>query len=178
VVALPALGRFARKTGALRLLWIGGVTIIPCSGLWIVSQSFPYLVLVQILAGFAWAAYELAMFLLFFESIPEDERTSVLTTFNLGNALATVLGSLLGGLLLRLGNKSPEAYLTIFGLSSAARLATMVFLSRVPRTAGEVAAAGALGPIGLRTIELRPDIGVEDQPILASMPENAPIETE
>ena len=171
VVALPALGRFARRAGARRLLWIGGVTIVPCSGLWIVSQSFPYLVAVQILAGLAWAAYELAMFLLFFESIPEAERTSVLTTFNLGNALATVLGSLLGGLLLRLGDKTLATYLAIFGLSSAARLATMVFLSRVPGTTGETV------PIGLRTVELRADIGMEDLPILASLPERSVIAT-
>jgi MFS family permease len=171
VVALPALGRFARRAGARRLLWIGGVTIVPCSGLWIVSQSFPYLVFVQILAGLAWAAYELAMFLLFFESIPEAERTSVLTTFNLGNALATVLGSLLGGMLLRLGDKTLATYLAIFGLSSAARLATMVFLCRVPATTGETV------PIGLRTIELRPDIGMEDRPILASLPERSVIVT-
>ena len=171
VVALPALGQFARRAGARRLLWIGGVTIVPCSGLWIVSQSFPYLVAVQILAGLAWAAYELAMFLLFFESIPEAERTSVLTTFNLGNALATVLGSLLGGLLLRLGDKTLATYLAIFGLSSAARLATMVFLSRVPGTTGETV------PIGLRTVELRADIGMEDLPILASLPERSVIAT-
>jgi MFS family permease len=171
VAALPALGRFARQAGARRLLWIGGIAIIPCSGLWIVSQSFAFLLAIQVLAGFAWAAYELAMFLLFFESIPEAERTSVLTTFNLGNALATVMGSLVGGLMLRMGEKSPETYLTIFGLSSAARFATMVLLSRVRGTTGQTV------PIGLRTVELRADTGIEDLPILASLPQRPVIAT-
>jgi MFS family permease len=171
VAALPALGRYAQHYGARRLLWIGGIAIIPCSGLWIVDRSFGFLLAIQILAGFAWAAYELAMFLLFFESIPESERTSVLTTFNLGNALATVLGSLIGGLLLRLGDKSYGTYLAIFGLSSAARLATMVFLSRVHRTTGQSV------PIGLRTVELRADTGIEDLPILASLPQRPVIAT-
>lgn len=141
-VALPALGRLARRIGARQLLWIGGVAIVPASGLWLVSNSFAYLVFVQIVAGLAWAAYELAMFLLFFQAIPDKERTSVLTIYNVGNALATAAGAFLGGSLLWLAGERPATYLAIFGLSSVARLATIVFLVRVPA----IDARGALLP--------------------------------
>jgi len=129
--------------------------------MWLASSAFGYLLFVQVLAGLAWAAYELAMFLLFFESIPEFERTSVLTTYNLGHALATVVGSLIGGLMLAVMGKSPGTYLAIFCLSSVARLATLALLARVP----EVDAQPVL--LGRRILGIRPALGSLDRPILA-----------
>lgn len=161
VLALPALGRLARRFGTRRLLWLGGLAIVPVSALWLVSNAFGYLVLVQVASGLAWAAYELAMFLLFFEAIRDEERTSVLTTYNLGNAAATAIGSLLGGGILRLVGEAPATYLLIFGLSSAARLAAMILLVRVPGT------AAAVMPVGMRILGLRPSVGSIDRPILA-----------
>ena len=79
VVALPYCGRLAHRFGTRRLLWIGGVGIVPVAGLWLVSNNFGWLIFVQVLAGLTWAAYELAMFLLFFETIDAAERTSMLT---------------------------------------------------------------------------------------------------
>ncbi len=160
VVALPALGRLARRVGARQLLWLGGVGIVPVSAMWLVSNAFAWLLIVQILAGVTWAAYELAMFLLFFESIPASERTSVLTTYNFGHALATVLGSLIGGSLLAALGKSPAVYLAIFGLSSVARLATIILLSRVP--ASDIR---SIAVVGRRILGIRPAVGSIDRPI-------------
>ena len=131
-LSLPAFGRLAHRFGTRKLLWLGGLGIVPVSGLWLVSNSFAFLLVVQVVGGVTWAAYELAMFLLFFETIRPEERTSVLTTYNLANAVATVGGSLLGGALLALGGKTEQAYLLIFGLSSAARALTLFALFRVP----------------------------------------------
>ncbi len=161
VLALPALGRLARRVGARQLLWLGGIGIVPVSAMWLVSNNFGYLLFVQALAGLTWAAYELAMFLLFFESIPELERTSVLTTYNFGHALATVIGSLVGGLMLAALGKSPGVYLAIFTLSSVARLATIILLSRVPETNRR-----SLPVIGRRILGIRPALGSIDRPVL------------
>ncbi len=72
------------------------------------------------------------MALLFLEAIRDDERTSVLTTFNFAWSLATVVGSLIGAGVLLWGDKSPVAYLTIFGLSCVALVAALALLKRVP----------------------------------------------
>ncbi len=133
-LSLPALGRLAHRCGTRKLLWLGGLGIVPISGLWAISNDFAYLLAVQTLSGIVWAAYELAMFLLFFETIRPEERTSVLTTFNFTHAVATASGSLLGGALLAFGGKSQQAYLLLFVLSSAARAVTLIGLARVPNS--------------------------------------------
>ncbi|MBM4089393.1 MAG: MFS transporter, partial [Planctomycetes bacterium] len=100
ILALPFFGRLARRFGAWRVLWIGGIGITPISAAWLVTQDFGWLAAVQVVSGVVWAAYELAFFLLFFESIRDEERTSVLTVYNFINSLAWVSGAVLGGALL------------------------------------------------------------------------------
>ena len=60
------------------------------------------LLMIQVMAGVSWATYELAAFLLFFEAIDARQRIGMLTLYNLGNAAATVAGSLIGGGILML----------------------------------------------------------------------------
>ena len=131
VMALPLLGTVAQRVGAWRLLWIGSLGIVPLSAAWIVSQHLVWLGVAQVVGGIAWGAYELAFFLLFFESIREEECTSLLTLYNLINTCAVVVGSLIGGLLLLIGGTSFSAYLMIFALSGVARLAALGLLMRV-----------------------------------------------
>jgi MFS family permease len=156
VLATPFWGRYAHQFGAKRLLWIGGISIIPLSAFWVISDYFSvwqwttplmlpgaggkwvvtgeflYLCLVQLISGITWAAYELAMLLMFFEAIPRQDRTSMLTFYNWGNSAAMVVGSFLGAGVLQWMNESHEAFLTVFGLSSAARLLTVGLLFWAP----------------------------------------------
>jgi MFS family permease len=169
VIALPMWGRLAHRSHAQALLWIGGLTIIPLSGLWLglyfIERMMLYLAAVQVLGGIAWAAYELAAFLLFFEAIPREERTSMLTIFNFGHAVAMVAGAALGAIWLACVGDGRSAYLELFGISSAARLAALALLVRVPNI--RVAAV----PPAIRTIAVRPsDDSTLDGPILPSIP--------
>lgn len=132
ILALPACGRLAAHFGARRLLWLGGIGIMPVSGLWLYANSFWALAAVQFLAGAVWAAYELAMFLLFFETVRREERTSILTLFNLANSVALVIGAIIGGVVLKLLGQSRETYLFLFALSSFARAATLLVLRFAP----------------------------------------------
>lgn len=133
ILAAPAFGRYAHRYGAHRLVWLGGLGIIPVAGLWLFADNFAYLLALQFIAGVMWAAYELAMVLLFFETVHHEERTSFLTLFNLANAVALVLGSIIGGTVLKFLGQNPPAYLALFGLSTYARAFVLLFLWRVPR---------------------------------------------
>ncbi len=163
VVALPLCGKIAHRVGAGRLLWFGGIGIIPLSASWIVSQHMAWLILMQVLGGIAWGAYELAFFLLFFESIKEEQRTSMLTLYNLLNTAAWVSGALAGGLLLKLCGTNHQAYLIIFGLSSLGRLAALPLLLRI--RSGDV----AVEQIEMRPVAIRPNAASMDAPVLPSL---------
>ena len=142
VAVLPLLGRLAQERGTRHLLWLGGVGIVPLPLLWLVSHAFAYLLVVQLLAGVAWAAVEFATTLSFFERIEESDRASVLAAFNLCNALAIALGALVGAQLFAWLDGSAAGYAWLFAVSSAGRLLSVALLRRtpaaehVPRTCG------------------------------------------
>ena len=131
-LSMPLWGLIAHRYGARRLMIAGGVLMVPLPLFWLFSASVPYLLCVQVIAGFAWAAYELAIILMSFDCIPASHRTSMLTAYNLGYAVVSVAGSLLGGLLLSLGGETYAAYLVVFGVSAAGRVLTLPLLRWLP----------------------------------------------
>ena len=165
VLTLRLWGGLAHRLGAMRLLWIGGIGIAPVAALWIISDNYVWLLFIQALAGVAWGAYELGFFLMFFESIPEEERTGVLTFYNLANSTTWVVGSALGGCVLYLLGTGPTAYLILFGVSSVGRALALLLLRRVQPTRVPSAA------IGVRTVAVRPMSASLDAPILPSLPD-------
>lgn len=189
VLATPFWGRVAEQAGAKRLLWIGGIAIIPVASFWViadwfsawqwtmpftlpgsterwvVSGEFLYLCLVQVVSGVTWAAYELAMLLMFFEAIPRQDRTSMLTFYNWGNAAAMVVGSFVGAAVLSLMNESHAAFLTLFGLSSVARLMTVGLLFWAP----DLRLRGV--PPVVEPLGTGPTRALLDQPVLVTLPD-------
>jgi MFS family permease len=132
VISLPLWGSVAAHCGTRRLLWIGGLGIVPSAGAWLISDRFWYLIVVQLLGGAAWAAYELAVFLIGVNSVRAEERTSVLGVFNLATTAGIVAGSILGGGVLILLGQSREVYYILFAGSSILRLGSLYFLPRIP----------------------------------------------
>jgi MFS family permease len=116
-----------------------------------------------VLAGTAWAAYELATVLLVFEAIPAHERTTLLTLFNLANAVAMVAGALCGGLLLDAFGRGQTAYFALFLISSALRGATLVLLRGIP----DVPLPEAVP--SLRLLAARPSAGSIERPVIATI---------
>jgi MFS family permease len=131
-ICFPWFGKHARRDGGSHsLLVFGGIGIVVGPILWLFSNNFIYLMTIQCINGFFWAAYELAGMLLILAKIPERERISVLTKYNVANALAMTLGSLFGASLLDSMGKSIAAYYTLFVISTVARGATIVLLKKL-----------------------------------------------
>jgi len=131
VLAMNLWGRVARDYGADKLLLIGGVGLLPLASLWILSPSLPWLIIVQMLSGFLWSAYELAFFLMFMEEIPQNRRASALTIFNFGNSCTWFLGALAGGWWIAHFGASVESYHGVFVLSSLTRVLCVGLLWKV-----------------------------------------------
>ncbi len=167
VAVLPLLGRLAHRRGTRLVLWWGAVGIVPLPALWLVSHDFFYLLALQIFAGLAWGALEFATILSFFEGVEGRDRTSVLSAFNLANAVAISLGALLGSQLFALLEGATTGYAWLFAISSVGRLA-MLFVLRGARPARRVV------EMRLRTLAVRPSAGAAERPILASLNSDAP----
>jgi MFS family permease len=192
VIALPLWGRVAHYAGARRLLWIGGTSIVPIAALWLaadlftpwqttlqlplggltlplhISAEMAYLGIIQLISGIVWAAYELAMLLMFFEAIPRQDRASVLTFYNFGNSAAQVFGGLIGAAILQLGHETHTAYMAVFGISSLMRLCTVPLLGRAPERVIEVTQPAT------RVIAVSATEGPVERPILTSLSEKSP----
>jgi len=172
IVTLPFWGRLAHRLGASALLWIGGLGITPSALPWILTEDLRWLFASQVYAGIVWSAYELAMFLVLFDRLDDEERTSLLALYNFANSAALALGSLCGGWLLALLGPGAQPYLVLFGLSTGLRVAVLFLRPRmrppVPPTPAE--------PLGTRTIAVRPSLGSIDRPILPAEPAPKPAE--
>ncbi|MFO0945408.1 MAG: MFS transporter [Planctomycetota bacterium] len=165
MLSLPVHGWLAHRFGPRALLWIGGLGIVPTSSMWLFSDHYGYLLFVQAVGGTFWAGYELAIFLLFFDAIRPEQRTSVLTAYNFGNAVALVLGSLTGGALLGMLGEYKSSYLALFVISGLVRFCTVPLLARVKDADSEPSFT-----IATRTLAVRPATGTIERPVLATLP--------
>jgi hypothetical protein len=131
MLALPMLQRVVRRIGALRLLRVGAMALVPVSGLWVVSDSMAWLVVAQMMAGAALACWELASFLMLYEAIAPEERTSVISKHTFAQYLAGMGGSLVGGALLTAMGKDWHAYVWLFLGTMVVRLGMLALVTRV-----------------------------------------------
>jgi MFS family permease len=133
-LVMPWAGRFAHQYGAKRLLIYSGLIIIPLSAMWSISREIPYILGLQIAAGLSWGAFELAIVLIFLECVPMSQRTKTLTMYNLGYAVASVLGSVAGGFMLRYYDNQSIGYYSVFIVSTLGRLLTIPLIRWLPQT--------------------------------------------
>jgi len=162
IIALSYWGRLTHRDGAKRLLWIGGIGIVPLSSLWIISDNIYQLALVQMVSGIMWAAYELGFFLMFFETLPIEKRTRMLTFYNLANMIALCGGAFLGAAILKTLGGGQSAYWVLFGTSSVGRFLALGFLF-----GAQLRSSPAIS-VCLRVVGVRLSTSTVDSPILST----------
>jgi hypothetical protein len=167
IIALSYWGRLTHRDGAKRLLWIGGIGIVPLSSLWIISENIYQLALVQMASGIMWAAYELGFFLMFFETLPIEKRTRMLTFYNLANMIALCGGAFLGAAILQTLGGGQSAYWVLFGTSSVGRFLALGFLF-----GAQLRSSPAIH-VCLRVLGVRLSTSTVDSPILSTLKRRA-----
>jgi hypothetical protein len=136
-------GEVAHRWGAGALLRLSGLAMVPVTTLWLISPVFMYLVAVQALSGLALGAYELATCLLVFETIPDRERTSMMTSYNLLNSAGIAAASLAAFLTLRYTGATWMVYAGLFAALTLGRLLAVPLLGRI---VSSLRATGGLRP--------------------------------
>jgi MFS family permease len=164
-VVAPWLGDLARRIGTGRLLVLGALGIAPTPALYFISHDLWWLFALQVYGGAVWAAHELAAMLLVFEAIRTEERTSLLAAFNVGNALAMVLGVAVGSLAFAAVGGGAAGYALLFAGSTLGRAASLPLLRGATRH--EVEEVPEM--LATRVLALRPSMGSVERPVLPSL---------
>ena len=120
----------------------------------------------RLCSGVAWTAYELGFLLLFFQTLPANRRTKMLTYYNFGNTLAMFAGASIGAFLLNYLGCTHKAYFVLFGVSSIGRGLALGLLLRTRLKPVPIHA------LAIRVLGIRAATATLDVPVLSSL-ENA-----
>lgn len=89
-------GRIGDVLGNRLVLRTTGLIIPVLPALWLVSGNFWYLLLVQVLSGFAWAGFSLSAGNILYDLIPREKRATYQALQNVAMTAGVFLGSMLG----------------------------------------------------------------------------------
>jgi MFS family permease len=155
-LAIGPWGALARRIGPRRAFFLAAFLIIPAPAGWALTRSAGWLIALQVVSGAAWAGFELCQFLLFYDLFPKQRLSDVFSYYSLVNGVATVAGTVLGGVLLAHGLGFADPYHGLFVTSTAVRLLPLIgFVSLGRLGLGQV----RRGLVVLRVVALNPGRG-------------------
>jgi hypothetical protein len=138
VLFAPFWGRYADKSGNLKVMRFVSLAIPFVPLFWLASHNVLYLVLVQLFSGICWAGFELCSSNFIYEAAPQGKRLKYISFYKALSTLFMALGALVGACLL--GIVRPVLgynILALLVLSGVLRLAvTMVMFPRIREVRG------------------------------------------
>ncbi|HLL25519.1 MAG TPA: MFS transporter, partial [Kofleriaceae bacterium] len=160
----PMLGRMMHRIGVQRVLARCAAAIAAIPIMYMLSESYWWLLFIQFYGGIAWGGFELGVLIVLFDCDDDAERTTMQVAYGgllaLGNTSASLLG---GGILAALGS-GHEAYLWVFLVSAIARFAAALLVVRnLPRLL--IRLPGTM-IVSVWTMALRPWGGTIVRPII------------
>ncbi|HEQ72636.1 MAG TPA: MFS transporter, partial [Spirochaetia bacterium] len=168
---MPFWGKAADRYGTRKVLVVGGVLISIVPFLWLFGSNLPLILLIQVYAGFSWAAFELSSFQFLIDTTGQENRAGFIAFYNAVNGIIGLAGSLTAGLLFSLADSwltgptflaalagtrlaaghpaFSSPYLVIFTVSGVIRLGVVaLFASRLKEVR-------SVTPINTRQLPLR-----------------------
>ena len=132
VLILPVWGKLADRHGARKVMFLTTMLIPIIPFLWIWSSRLSYLIVIEILSGFAWAGFELTSFNFMLDATEPKKRTAYISYANVFTGFCILAGALLGSYIARHNHLFWSQYHLVFFISFLARLAIPVlFVSRL-----------------------------------------------
>jgi MFS family permease len=139
VLTLHQWGRIADIFGNRKILMITSASIPLVPALWLLSNEFWYLLLIQCLAGLSWGGFSLSAGNILFELLPRTQRAAYIALHNIAAAAAVFAGAMLGAALalyLPAGSAwfgdatAASTLFYLFAISAGARALVAIFGAR------------------------------------------------
>lgn len=133
LAALNVWGRHSDRAGCVQVMKLTSLFLPLLPILWLFSANKPYLIVCQIIGGFAWGGFNLAATNFVYDAAPEHRRMKYVAWFNLVNSAGIFLGGAAGGLMIdHLPMINGSRLLTIFLISGLLRVVIrQVFIGRI-----------------------------------------------
>src|SRR4030067_3521826 len=90
-------GKFGDRFGNRKVLEITGFTLPIVPVLWLFTDNFYFILVIQMLAGLTWAGFSLSMANFIYYAIPSPRLAKSVAIFNILNACGIFLGGSIGG---------------------------------------------------------------------------------
>lgn len=157
IFTIDRWGKHADKIGNVKVLKFTALFIATLPLWWIINQSPLYLIIIQIISGFAWSGFNLCATNFIYDAVTPEKRTRCIAYFNVSTGMALCCGALLGGYLVNILPK-PFGFkiLSLFFISGVLRLLAVTLFSgkiKEVRAAEEITSKDLFySVIGLRPI--------------------------
>lgn len=96
-VTLHYWGKFSDRLGNKKMLEITGLLLSFIPMLWLLTENFVAICLIQLAAGFVWAGFTLSMGNFVFDAVSPGKRAKCVAISNAMNAAGIFMGALIGG---------------------------------------------------------------------------------
>ncbi len=138
-------GRLCDKYGNKKVLILGssGLPLVPL--LWITTNNFYVILVIQVFSGIIWSAIELSSFNVTMDNTPPKSRVSGVGMLNALNGTAIFFGALIGSFLIELGSIFMDGYIFIFAISGVLRIIPLFYFIRNYKEVREVTQLSYLG---------------------------------
>jgi MFS family permease len=126
IISLSFMQRAKSNFDGFKIMMAGLVLISPLPALWALSESYYFILALQILSGMGWACFEVGLSLVFFRDLRQDEKVPVLTIYNLLNSVAIIAGTFLGAQILSFMGEVKSGYWLLFAVGAVLRTALCI----------------------------------------------------
>ena len=131
-LSMQVWGRASDQYGTRKVLSLSGFLMPVVPVLWIFSGNIYYLIVIQLLAGFIWAGFELSALNFIFDTTTSQRRPTVIAYYNVLNGICLFTGSITGALLVKYNSLFWSKYFLVFILSGILRfIASFVFIPKL-----------------------------------------------
>jgi len=133
ILTMRYWGRQADRVGNIRILAISSLIVPFLPILWLISRNIVFLVIVNVIGGYAWAGFNLCAGNFILDSAIPEKRARCVAYFNIINGTALCIGALSGSFFsTRLPLISGSRILTLFLVSGLVRaLFVIILLPRI-----------------------------------------------
>ena len=101
-IAMGIWGKLIDNRGTKFVLYVGGILVPAIPLLWLFSQNFYFLLLVEAFSGISWAAFNLSASNFMFDAVQPENRVRCIAYYKFFESIAIFLGAAFGGFLINI----------------------------------------------------------------------------